>query len=245
MTLHCRGRAVGFPRRALVMARVDLTSADPAADACARVDAGADIVAIHDDTVDTDAREAAHRLRAACARLDARIAARSPVDAEQLAPPLIAVATRASLVARAALELGADLVDPLDAPPDAELARLCAGSGAALVLREPLEPRAPGAALAPALRRCVEDAFAAGLTCSAVILAPGTGDSGGCLRLRILASLGCPLLFQPACGDAAQSVGLLVGAILRGATLVGVPGDLVGPTHAAAKTLRALETGGG
>lgn len=58
----------------------------------------------------------------------------APADGEQLFPPLLSINTWRPAVARAVLEVGGDLLNDIGALPTDENARLCAETGAALLI---------------------------------------------------------------------------------------------------------------
>lgn len=124
----------------------------------------------------------------------------------------LSIDTRRAAVARAALELGADLVNDVSAlRNDPEMAAVVSGSGAGLVLMHMKgdDPRTmqgdvsyghPVADIAEALSEAAERALAAGVPADAIAIDPGLGfgksPEGNLLLLRHLAAflaLGFPL----------------------------------------------------
>lgn len=150
MTLKARGRTVEFPRRPLVMGILNITddsfSGDGRLDADwalgrARelVEAGADVVDVGGESARTnrgpvsEAEEWA-RIRPFIKNFAEAVAEASPRDAEQLFPPLLSINTWRTDVARQALEIGGDILNDMSALPDDAHARLCAETGAALLI---------------------------------------------------------------------------------------------------------------
>ncbi len=150
MNLRARHRTVAFPRRPLVMGIINLCADSFSGDGIVGVDAamararrivaeGADIVDVGGESAGTkraamsEADEIANLLP--FVRRFAREAASwVPADAQQLFPPLLSINTWRPAVARAVLEAGGDLLNDIGALPTDENARICAGTGAALLI---------------------------------------------------------------------------------------------------------------
>jgi len=150
MTLRARGRTVEFPRRPLIMGILNINddsfSGDGRLDAGwalgrARelVEAGADVVDVGGESARTNRgpvseAEEWHRIRPFIERFSHAVAEASPRDAEQIFPPLLSINTWRTNVARQALEVGGDILNDMSALPDDAHARLCAETGAALLI---------------------------------------------------------------------------------------------------------------
>jgi len=151
MNLLARNRLVTFPRRPLVMGILNLCSESFSGDAVANVDLalrrarqmvaeGADIIDVGAETAATGHAAMSEAAEIACLlpfvlRLTAEVADFAPPsDAAQLFPPLLSVNTWRTEVVRAVLPAGGDLLNDLSALSTDANARLCAETGAALLL---------------------------------------------------------------------------------------------------------------
>lgn len=151
MKLLARNRTVVFPRRPLVMGILNLGSDSFSGDAVDNVAVamrrarqmvaeGADVIDVGGESAATgspaisEAEEIA-RLLPFVRRFAAEAAELAPPsDAGQLFPPLLSVNTWRTAVAAAVLPEGGDLLNDMSALPTDANARLCAQTGAALLL---------------------------------------------------------------------------------------------------------------
>lgn len=151
MRLLARNRSITFPRRPLVMGILNLCadsfSGDGVLDvalgmrrARQMVAEGADIIDVGGESAGTgrpamsEAEEIAHLLPFV-ERFTAEVASFTPpADAAQLFPPLLSINTWRPAVVRAVLRVGGDLLNDMSALPTDENARLCAETGAALLI---------------------------------------------------------------------------------------------------------------
>ena len=151
MNLRTRSRTIAFPRRPLVMGILNLSAdsfsgdALPDADRALRrarqmVEEGADIIDVGAESAATgtppisEAEEIARLLPFVRRYAEEMAECEPPADAAQLFPPLLSVNTWRPAVVRAVLPEGGDLLNDLGALPTGENARVCAGTGAALLL---------------------------------------------------------------------------------------------------------------
>ncbi|MCX6966610.1 MAG: dihydropteroate synthase [Verrucomicrobia bacterium] len=151
MNLRARNRTISFPRRPLVMGILNLRSESFSGDAVANVDLalrrarqmveeGADIIDVGGESAGTghaamsEAEEISHLLPFV-QRFGAEGADFAPPsDAAQWFPPLLSVNTWRTGVVEAVLPAGGDLLNDLSALPTDANARVCAETGAALLL---------------------------------------------------------------------------------------------------------------
>jgi len=202
MNLLARSRLVAFPRRPLVMGILNLGSESFSGDAVAdvahalrrarqMVSEGADIIDVGAESAGTghparsEAEEIAHLLPFVRQFVQEVSDFAPPADAAQLFPPLLSLNTWRPAVARAVLPAGGDLLNDMSALPTDENARVCAGTGAALLLmHNEGEPKVwhPYHAYPDVMRTL--DAFfeekialaqAAGVPRDALVLDPGIG----------------------------------------------------------------------
>lgn len=281
MKLIARQRQVDFPRRPLVMGILNLGADSFSGDGISGVERalrrarqmigeGAEIIDVGAESAGTRrpaASEAAEtgllvpflrRFHAEAAALPA------PGDAAQLFPPLLSVNTWRSGVVRAVLPEGIDLLNDLSALPDAANARLCAGTGTALlVMHNEGEPKVwhpyhayddVWAALEAFFEAKIALATAAGLSRDALVLDPGIGftklrDDNLRIyrRLERLQRFGRPVLLpvsrklvigevlrEPPAQRDAGTVACIVSGLLRGAQIFRVHN-----VRAAAQAIRA------
>ena len=149
MNLLARSRTISFPRRPLVMGILNLCSESFSGDAVANVDLalrrarqmvaeGADIIDVGGESAGTghaamsEAEEIGHLLPFVRRFVEERW--EPPADTAQLFPPLLSVNTWRAGVVRAVLPAGGDLLNDLSALSTDANARLCAETGAALLL---------------------------------------------------------------------------------------------------------------
>jgi len=151
MNLLARQRIVSFPRRPLVMGILNLCADSFSGDSISGIDRamrrarqmvaeGADIIDVGGESAGTghaamsEAEEIAHLLPFV-RRFGAEVADfEPPADAAQLFPPLLSVNTWRTEVVQAVLPAGGDLLNDLSALPTDANARICAETGAALLL---------------------------------------------------------------------------------------------------------------
>jgi dihydropteroate synthase len=150
MELIARHRHIAFPRRPLIMGILNINddsfcrdgSLDPDwAKARARemISQGADIIDIGGESARTnrspvEPEEELRRLGPVITGFKEIWETATPRDAEQLFPPLLSINTWRPEVAQGALRLGGDLLNDLGALPDERNARICADTGAALLI---------------------------------------------------------------------------------------------------------------
>ena len=204
MILRARNRLISFPRRPLVMGILNLCADSFSGDGVLDVDLGlrrarqmvaegADIIDVGGESAGTghpamsEAEEIGHLLPFV-RRFAAEVASfEPPTDTAQLFPPLLSVNTWRSAVVSAVLPAGGDLLNDLSALPTDENARICAGTGAALLLmHNEGEPKVwhpyhayPDvmATLEGFFAEKMAQAEAAGVPRDALVLDPGIGFS--------------------------------------------------------------------
>lgn len=227
MILRARQRTVSFPRRPLVMGILNLTEDSFCADG--RIDPvwarnrsselvteGADIIDVGAESARTNRppiteAEEIRRLLPLLESFQDTVEASPPADADQLHPPLLSVNTWRPAVAAAALALAGDLLNDMSGLPDPENARICAETGAALLIMHTVgEPKVPHTHVAwnnivsemiDFFRRKMDLAVAAGVSPEQIVLDPGIDFAKQCAdNLRVyhdlerLASLDRPVL---------------------------------------------------
>jgi len=149
-TLKARERSVSFPRRPLLMGILNINDDSFSGDG--RLDAewalrravdlvseGADIVDVGGESARTNRvavpeDEEWRRIRPFVERFEEVVAAASPRDDAQIFPPLLSINTWRPSVAVRAMESGGDILNDMSALPGPENARICAGTGAALLI---------------------------------------------------------------------------------------------------------------
>ncbi len=184
MKLKARGIELTWPRRPLIMGIVNLSvdsfSGDGLADVEAALAKARQFIADGADIIDIGA-ESARTNRAAIA--ESEEAARLVSFIERWDFPLLSVNTWRPAVARAALNVGGHLLNDISGLPTDENARICAETGAALLIMHSIgEPKVPHTHVgyADVLAR-LEEFFAAkialaasaGVARDALILDPG------------------------------------------------------------------------
>ena len=151
MNLRARNRLITFPRRPLVMGILNLCadsfSGDGVLDvhlalrrARQMVAEGADIIDVGGESAGTahaamsEAEEIGHLLPFIWRFTEELADFEPPADASQLFPPLLSVNTWRTAVVSKVLPAGGDLLNDLSALPTDTNARLCAETGAALLI---------------------------------------------------------------------------------------------------------------
>ena len=202
MNLRTRSRTITFPRRPLVMGILNVCAESFSGDSLQGVDLalrrarqmvaeGADIIDVGAESAATDQPAHSEADEIACLlpfvrRFVAEVADfEPPADAAQLFPPLLSINTWRPTVVQAVLPVGGDLLNDLSALPDAANARVCAETGAALLLmHNEGEPKVwhpyhayPDvmATLDAFFEEKIAQAVAAGVPRDALVLDPGIG----------------------------------------------------------------------
>ena len=199
MLLRTLRHKVSFPRRPLVMGIVNVNddsfSGDGSlnvnraiAQARAFVSAGADIIDVGGESARTNrapisVAEEISRLTPFVTRFAECHATSTPVDGQQIFPPMLSLNTWRPGVLRALLPLGIDIVNDIGALASSENAALTAKFGAALVIMHSVgEPKVPHLHVQYAdimetlddfFERKIAEATKAGLPREAIILDPG------------------------------------------------------------------------
>ncbi len=199
MVLAARSRRISFPRRPLIMGILNVNddsfSGDGRLDptwalnrAAELVQAGADIVDVGGESARTNRAAVPEeaeweRIAPVIEGFSASLAHSTPRDTVQVFPPLLSVNTWRTSVAKRALATGCDILNDMSALPDNSHARLCAASGAALlIMHSKGEPKIPHthveypdihSELDEFFRSRVSCAEAAGLPRDCLILDPG------------------------------------------------------------------------
>jgi len=200
MKLLARNRLIEFPRRPLVMGIVNLCVDSFSGDGLSNVEDaltrarqmvadGADIIDIGGESAGTKRAAMSEQseidaLLPFVERFAHEAASWPRLDAEQVHPPLLSINTWRPRVARAVLSAGGDLLNDIGALPTDENARLCAETGAALLIMHSVgEPKIPhthiryDTGIMPTLHRFFAEkiamAEAAGVPRDAILLDPG------------------------------------------------------------------------
>jgi dihydropteroate synthase len=199
MLLRTLRQQVLFPRRPLVMGIVNINDdsfsgdgsldvAQAVAQAQAFIGAGADIIDVGAESARTNrapisVAEEISRLTPFVTRFAECHAAVTPVDEEQVFPPMLSLNTWRLAVLRALLPLGIDIVNDIGALASVENAAAAAEFGAALVIMHSVgEPKVPHLNVQYAdIMGTLDDFFEtkiakateAGLSREAIILDPG------------------------------------------------------------------------
>lgn len=227
MELTARDRRIRFPRRPLIMGILNINddsfSGDGRLDpgwAMARAQelaaAGADLIDVGGESARTNRGpiapdEELRRILPFIAAFPGLWNGVAPRDAEQVFPPLLSINTWRPEVAGPALDAGGDLLNDMSALPDDRNARLCAASGAALLIMHSVgAPKVPHthvgyddvmAALRGFFREKIALAQAAGVRPGSIVLDPGIdfakqeADNLSVFRnLSELAEFQCPVL---------------------------------------------------
>jgi len=202
MNLLARNRLITFPRRPLVMGILNLCAESFSGDSLQGVDLalrrarqmvaeGADIIDVGAESATTGQPARSEADEIACLlpfvqRFAAEVVGfESPTDAAQVFPPLLSINTWRPAVVRAVLPVGGDLLNDMGALPTDENARLCAETGAALlIMHNEGEPKVwhpyhtyPDvmATLEAFFEEKIAMAVAAGVARDALVLDPGIG----------------------------------------------------------------------
>lgn len=148
--LQARGKTVRFPRRPLIMGILNINDDSFSGDG--RVDSGwalrraGELAAAGADIIDVGAESArTNREAIPCEEEFARlepflrgyreaVATASPLDSEQVFPPLLSINTWRPSVVEASLAIAGDILNDMGALPDDTNARHCARTGAALLI---------------------------------------------------------------------------------------------------------------
>lgn len=199
MLLRTLRHQVWFPRRPLVMGIVNINddsfSGDGSLDAeqaiaqaRASVKAGADIIDVGAESARTNrapisVTQEISRLRPFLMRFAECYATVSPVDEEQVFPPILSLNTWRPAVVRALLPLGIDILNDIGALANTENAAAAAEFGAALVIMHSVgQPKVPHLhvqytdimeTLDEFFEHRIVEATKAGLSREAIILDPG------------------------------------------------------------------------
>lgn len=268
MNLLARGRTIAFPRRLLIMGVVNLCADSFSGDGLVDTDLalerarqmvadGADIIDIGGESAGTkrvimsEAQEIESILPFVRGFRKA-VTGVVPADLEQVLPTLLSINTWRSSVARAVLEEGGDLLNDIGALPTGENARICAGTGAALLIMHTVgEPKVAHTHIGyndvwESLERFFDEkiamAEATGVPRDSIVLDPGIDfakqrdDNLRIYReLERLQRFGRPVLLPvsrktvigdvlgvPPGGRDAGTVACIVSGMLRGAQIVRV-----------------------
>jgi dihydropteroate synthase len=199
MLLRTLRHEVSFPRRPLVMGIVNINDDSFSGDGSLNVDhaiaqaqafvrAGADVIDAGGESARTNrgpisVTEEISRLTPFVTRFAECHSTVTPVDQEQLFPPMLSLNTWRPAVLRALLPLGGDIVNDIGALADAENAAAAAEFGAALVIMHSVgEPKVPHRHVQYAdimqtlddfFERKIAQATKVGLPREAIILDPG------------------------------------------------------------------------
>ncbi len=142
MKLVARGHTLEWPRLPLIMGIVNLSvdsfSGDGLADVDAALEKARGLIADGADIIDVGA-ESARTNRAPISEAEEaaqflRFIERWPALVTQASPPLLSINTWRPAVARAALAAGGHILNDIGALPTDENARICAETGAALLI---------------------------------------------------------------------------------------------------------------
>ena len=285
MKLIARGRTVEFPRRPLVMGIVNLCADSFSGDGLLDVELalqqarrmvadGADVIDVGGESAGTQRPPMSEvneisNLLPFVRRFRDEASGWAPADSEQLFPPLLSINTWRSGVVRAVLEVGGDLLNDIGALPTDENARICAATGAALLIMHSVgEPKVRHthivyddvwSALDRFFEKKITMATVAGLSRDAIVLDPGIDfakQRDENLRiyrdLERLQRFGRPVLLPvsrktvigevlglPPAERDAGTVACIVSGILRGAHLFRVHN-----VRAAWQTIRTVLTAG-
>jgi dihydropteroate synthase len=199
MILQARTRSIRFPRRPLIMGIVNLTDDSFSGDGTLEVGAalrhartlveqGADVVDVGGESARTNREaigepEEIRRVIPFVQRFPETYEAVTPVDDQQVFPPLLSVNTWRPSVARAILAAGGDLLNDMSALPSNENARVAAATGVALVIMHSVglpkqrhtHVQYPDVmqALHEFFEAKINEAIRTGLNAEAIILDPG------------------------------------------------------------------------
>lgn len=192
-------REIAFPRRPLVMGIVNVNDDSFSGDGTLEIDAalaqakrqaeeGADIIDVGAESARTNraavpVEEEIRRFREFLARWPEVTGQAKPKDETQVWPPVLSANSWRPEVVAAVLPLGVELVNDMGALPDDRNARLCAASGASLLIMHSVgEPKVPHfhqqwddvvATIGTFFEEKIALAIAAGLPRESLILDPG------------------------------------------------------------------------
>lgn len=216
--LKLRGREVGFPRRPLVMGIVNINDDSFCGDgkvdpgwalerAAELVRAGADIIDVGGESARTNRQaiseeEEWKRVKPFVEGFADRMSGSGPRDGAQVFPPILSINTWRAGVARRSLEAGGELLNDMSALPDATNARICAQTGAALlIMHSKGAPKVPHthvtyddviAEVCAFFEEKIRLAESAGLEREQIILDPGIDFAKQQSdNLRVFRELGC------------------------------------------------------
>lgn len=202
MNLLARQRLVSFPRRPLVMGILNLCADSFSGDTVSGIDRamrrarqmvaeGADLIDVGAESAATNRPAMSEAEEIACLlpfvqRFSAEVASFAPpTDTAQLFPPLLSINTWRPEVVRAVLPEGGDLLNDLSALANDANARLCAQTGAALlIMHNEGEPKVwhpyhayadVWASLEAFFETKIAQAEGAGVPRDALVLDPGIG----------------------------------------------------------------------
>ncbi len=199
MELLARDRRIAFPRRPLIMGILNINDDSFSGDgrintewALARarelISLGADLIDVGGESARTNRSaitpaEELHRILPFLEGFPTACAAAAPRDSEQVHPPLLSINTWRPEVAGPALAAGGHLLNDMSALPDDRNARLCAETGAALLIMHSVgEPKVAHTHVGyPDILQTLRDFFRekialaerAGLPRAALVLDPG------------------------------------------------------------------------
>lgn len=199
MELLARSRRLAFPRRPLIMGILNINDDSFSGDG--RIDLewalrqareltalGADIIDVGGESARTNREPITpgEELRRICPfieQFDNAVSGAAPRDEEQVFPPLLSINTWRPEVAEPALALGGHILNDMSALPDDRNARICASTGAALLIMHSIgAPKVPHThvgyldvmeELKSFFSAKIDTAIAAGVKREALILDPG------------------------------------------------------------------------
>lgn len=199
MELLARSRRLAFPRRPLIMGILNINDDSFSGDG--RLDRewalrqareltalGADIIDVGGESARTNRvaitpEEELRRISPFIEQFDNALCGAAPRDTDQVFPPLLSINTWRPEVAGPALALGGHILNDMSALPDDRNARICASTGAALLIMHSVgAPKVPHThvgyedvieELKSFFSAKIEAAMAAGMKKEATILDPG------------------------------------------------------------------------
>jgi dihydropteroate synthase len=155
-----RNREISLNRRPLVMGIVNINDDSFSGDGSLEVERiiaqirqqisdGADVIDLGAESARTNRQaisiaEELRRFALVMERWEEICSAASPIDAQQVWPPILSANTWRSDAVRGVLALGAEWINDMSGLPDGENAALCAAAGAALLIMHSVgEPKVP------------------------------------------------------------------------------------------------------
>lgn len=199
MELLARSRRLAFPRRPLIMGILNINDDSFSGDG--RLDPdwalrqakeltalGADIIDVGGESARTNraaitSEEELRRISPFIEKFEDALCGAAPRDAEQVFPPLLSINTWRPEVAGPALALGGHILNDMSALPDDRNARICADTGAALLIMHSVgAPKVPHTHVGYAdvmeelksfFASKIDTALAAGMKRESLILDPG------------------------------------------------------------------------